>query len=260
VRTSVLPSCNLLTTQNRYGIGSFVYRARRPFDPMKLYRLIEGKFILLQDEAEDVDDEEDGEEDEVISNSDTSRPSAENSDEISEDDSAPPVDDATILANKKASPYFAGLHRSKGIFWLATRPYQMGSWSTAGAMLTLGSEMPWFCCVSEEDWGADKDTMKAIRADFEGEWGDRRQELVLIGEKLDIEGLTKLFDNCLLSRAEMRKWEKVMHNKVMVDGMKEEKLSEMWDEGYWAEWPRADPDHEHDEEHDHHHHAHPHRH
>jgi hypothetical protein len=137
----------------------------------------------------------------------------------------------------------------------------MGSWSTAGAMLTLGSEMPWFCSVSEEDWGADEDTMKAIRADFEGEWGDRRQELVLIGEKLDVDGLTKLLDSCLLSRAEMRKWEKVMHDKTMDDEEREEKLGEMWDDGYWAEWPRAQDEHDHDgDDHRHHEHSHSHRH
>ncbi|KAF1918716.1 CobW/HypB/UreG, nucleotide-binding domain-containing protein [Ampelomyces quisqualis] len=242
-----------------YGIGSFVYRARRPFDPLKLYRLIEGKFILLQDEAEDVEEEDEDEDDEEISDSDTSHPSAGDSDETDEDGEAEPLmDDATILANKKASPYFRGLHRSKGIFWLATRPYQMGSWSTAGAMLTLGSEMPWFCTVAEEDWGADDETIKAIKADFQGEWGDRRQELVLIGEKLDVDGLTKLLDGCLLSRAEMRKWEKVMHDKSLDEEAREEKLNDMWDDGYWAEWPRADDEHDHDG--DDHGHNHSHRH
>lgn len=41
-----------------------MYRARRPFDPMKLYRLIEGNFILLQDEADIDDDDEDNDDDE----------------------------------------------------------------------------------------------------------------------------------------------------------------------------------------------------
>jgi hypothetical protein len=236
-----------------------VYRARRPFDPLKLYRLIEGKFILLQDEMEDEEDGEDdeGDEDDTMSDSNASRPFPRDSDEMSgDDDAASPMDDATILANKKASPYFSGLHRSKGLFWLATRPYQMGSWSTAGAMLTLGSEMPWFSCVDEHEWNADEDTKKAITADFEGEWGDRRQELVIIGEKLDIEGLTKLLDDCLISRAEMRKWEKVMHDKSLDEDEKEEKLGEMWEDDYWAEWPRAEvQDHE---GHDHHGHSHAH--
>ena len=239
-----------------YGIGSFVYRARRPFDPLKLYRLIEGKFILLQEEPDD--DEEDEVTDDAASNADSA--SDENttsagtdSDKMTDDEEdQPPMSDKEILANKKASPYFSGLHRSKGIFWLATRPFQMGSWSTAGAMLTLGSEMPWFCCVPEEDWGADADTVAAIRKDFEGEWGDRRQELVFIGEELDVAGLTKMLDNCLLSRTEMKKWEKVMFDGKTDQEAKEEKLQEMWDDGYWAEWARADED-EHDHEGHHHH-------
>ncbi|KAH6638832.1 cobalamin synthesis protein [Boeremia exigua] len=233
-----------------YGIGSFVYRARRPFDPLKLYRLIEGMFILLQEEPEDEDDdddnEEDGESDADSASDDNTVSAGSDSDKVTDDeDDNPPMSDKEILANKKASPYFGGLHRSKGIFWLATRPFQMGSWSTAGAMLTLGSEMPWFCCVPEEDWGADADTMTAIQKDFEGEWGDRRQELVFIGEGLDVDGLTKVLDSCLLSRAEMRKWEKVMYDGKMDMEAKEERLVEIWDDGYWAEWARAEEeDHE----------------
>jgi hypothetical protein len=135
----------------------------------------------------------------------------------------------------------------------------MGSWSTAGAMLTLGSEMPWFCCISEEDWGADEDTMIAIKNDMEGEWGDRRQELVFIGEKLDVEGLTKMLDDCLLTSKDMKKWENVVQDKKMDDKEKEEVLQEMWDDGYWAEWPRAqveeEHDHNHSHDHGHHHHG-----
>ncbi|KAH9882592.1 hypothetical protein J1614_000828 [Plenodomus biglobosus] len=229
---------------------------------MKLYRLIEGNFILLQDEADVDDDDEDDDEDDddqedagSSSGSDLENRSvsADDSDKISEEDTVAPMDDAQILANKKANPYFSGLHRSKGIFWLATRPYQMGSWSTAGAMLTLGSEMPWFCCVSEDEWGADEETLKAIKNDFEGAWGDRRQEMVFIGEKLDIKGLTEKLDACLLTRSEMRKWEKVMNDKKLDGEATEEKLSEMWDDGYWAEWPRVEDDDEHEHDHGHNH-------
>lgn len=246
-----------------------MYRARRPFDPLKLYRLIEGKFILLQEEA---DDDKDGEEDEDEEESEpeaydrrsddslSSHPgsSASTSDKVSEPE-VEPMSDATVLANKKADPYFKGLHRSKGIFWLATRPYQMGSWSTAGAMMTLGSEMPWFCCVDEEQWGADEDTTKAIKRDFEGRWGDRRQELVFIGEGVDEAGLTKLLDSCLLTRTEMRKWEGVMTNGKLNNEGREEKLAELWDEDYWAEWPRGEDGEELVHDHDHKH-GHAHRH
>lgn len=201
-------------------------------------------------DALDVEDEETHNSSD--SDSRTQSPSADDSDAASSDE--PNLSDAQILANKKASALFAGLHRSKGIFWLATRPSQMGSWSTAGAMLTLGSEMPWFCCVSEEDWGADEDTVQAIRNDFEGSWGDRRQEMVFIGEKLDVEEMTRQLDKCLLSRAEMKKWEKIMRNDELDDETKEETLAEMWDDGYWAEWARGeDQVHGHDHDHDHSH-------
>ena len=248
-----------------YGIGSFVYRARRPFDPLKLYRLIEGKFILLQEEPEDEDDEEDDEDSE--DNSDTEQDVASitssnsykhtasagsDSDKLTDDEEdKPPMSDKDILANKKASPLFAGLHRSKGLFWLATRPSQMGSWSTAGAMLTLGSEMPWFCCIPESDWNADDDTTAAIRKDFEGEWGDRRQELVFIGEALDVEGLTRALDGCLLSGKEMKRWEGVMRDGKLNGDGKEERLAEVWDDGYWAEWARGGEEEGHE---GHHHH------
>lgn len=231
-----------------------MYRARRPFDPLKLYRLIEGKFILLQDEVEDEGEDEDDGQSDTASVSDSPSFSADGSDKISDDDSSsPPLDDTQILANKKACRFFSGLHRSKGIFWLATRPFQMGSWSTAGAMLTLGSEMPWFSCIPEEDWGADEDTVQAIKNDYVGEWGDRRQELVFIGEKLDIDGLTKMLDSCLLNRAEMRRWEKILHDVKIDDQRKEEKLQEIWDDGYWAEWSHPEAGGEHNHDHDHHH-------
>ena len=236
----------------RYGIGSFVYRARRPFDPLKLYRALEDKFILLQDESEDMEDD-DG--DSQSGDCDDS-PMASNA-STSNEATAPSVDSRQILANKKKCLCFRGLHRSKGVFWLATRPHQMGSWSTAGAMLTLGSEMPWFCNVEEEYWMADVETVKNIKADFEGEWGDRRQELVFIGEKLDEHKLTKLLDGCLLSRAEMRKWERAMHDSNLGDKAKEERLQELWDDSYWAEWPRVGQENE-EHGHDHHGHAHVH--
>ena len=104
---------------------------------------------------------------------------------------------------------------------------------------------------------ADEQTVQNIKADFEGAWGDRRQEIVMIGEKLDEEALTKLFDGCLLSKAEMKKWEKVMRDTKLSAEEQEEKLGELWDDGYWAEWPRAGVD---DEEHDHDHDGHGHGH
>lgn len=53
---------------------------------------------------------------------------------------------------------------------------------------------------------------KKIRADFDGRWGDRRQELVFIGEHIDLlrESLTDQLDACLLDDSEWSQWQKVM--------------------------------------------------
>lgn len=237
-----------------------MYQARRPFDPLKLYRALDGKFILLQGEPEDDEDEEVEDKDDRSdsdSASEGNSASPENSDEASDNGEHQPMDSEHVLAHKKACPLFSGLHRSKGSFWLATRPQQMGSWSTAGAMLTLGSDMPWFCTIPEEEWMADEETRKNIKADYQGEWGDRRQEIVFIGERLDVEGLKKLFDGCLLTKAEMKKWEKVMKEENLSEEAKESRLAEMWDDGYWAEWVMEDLD---EEGHEHHGHGHGHKH
>lgn len=47
--------------------------------------------------------------------------------------------------NKQSDDAFRGLMRSKGFFWLATRPTVHGEWSQAGTMLTLQGGGPWFC-------------------------------------------------------------------------------------------------------------------
>jgi hypothetical protein len=62
----------------------------------------------------------------------------------------------------------------------------------------------------EAQWPSDEATRTSILADFAEPWGDRRQEIVFIGEKLDVEGLTAEFDRCLLTDREMKKWEKTM--------------------------------------------------
>ncbi|KAL4805409.1 CobW/HypB/UreG, nucleotide-binding domain-containing protein [Aspergillus unguis] len=212
-----------------YGINNFVYTARRPFHPRKLFSLIHDKFILLQsldshDHDHDDDEEESGEEEEE---------EEEDSDEEIHDFDQP--DQAVILANKRSSP-FGPVLRSKGFFWLATRPMHFGEWSQAGGMLTVGCGGPWFTEVPDEDWPEDRDVRQSIENDFQGKWGDRRQELVFIGEGLDVEKITGLLDGCLLDDADMKKWEGVMGRKTLSKARKVEKLSEMWEDG-WEDWP-----------------------
>jgi hypothetical protein len=71
--------------------------------------------------------------------------------------------------------------------------------------------------------------VKAIEADFSGTWGDRRQELVFIGEKINQKAVTEAFDSCLLTAPEMRRWERTMGNEKYTDDQIEDKLRDMFE-------------------------------
>ncbi|KAL3454178.1 CobW/HypB/UreG, nucleotide-binding domain-containing protein [Aspergillus insuetus] len=223
-----------------YGINNFVYTARRPFHPRKLFELLHDKFILLQNlhSHDDGEEEEEEDEDEDSVEVDGEATDEEMSDTESISDFDQP-DQALILQNKRTHPAFGPVLRSKGFFWLATRPLHFGEWSQAGGMLTVGPGGPWFAEVPEEDWPEDKDVRESIERDFQGKWGDRRQELVFIGEGLDVQAITGLLNKCLLDDKDWRRWEQVMGSKKMDSGRKAEKLSGMWEDG-WEDWPEGD--------------------
>ncbi|KAL4954474.1 CobW/HypB/UreG, nucleotide-binding domain-containing protein [Aspergillus filifer] len=222
-----------------YGINNFVYTARRPFHPRRLFQLIHDKFILLQSLNSHDHDHGDEEDDEEGEDDDEGEEEEEESDEELTDFDQ--QDQSVILANKRASPAFGPILRSKGFFWLATRPMHFGEWSQAGGMLTVGCGGPWFAEVPDEGWPEDKDVRESIERDFQGKWGDRRQELVFIGEGLDVDAITKLLDECLLDDKDWKKWEKVMGDKKLDKAQKAEKMSEIWEDG-WEDWPGVDED------------------
>ncbi|CAH0022242.1 unnamed protein product [Clonostachys rhizophaga] len=155
-------------------------------------------------------------------------------------------DNEVILRNKRNHPVFGRLFRSKGEFLLATRPHRAGDWSQAGTMLTMTGGRPWFCTLPEEEYTTgDGEVDKLVQHDIEqgGEWGDRRQELVFIGERLDHKAVEALLDECLLTDEEFEEWKKVMRNGVMSDSKRQEVLEELFEDGF-PDWPEDDEDHE----------------
>jgi G3E family GTPase len=97
-----------------------------------------------------------------------------------------------------------GVIRAKGYFWLATRMPWAGSWHLAGSIGRHEAAGFWFAAVPEERWPADPEWRAGVRKLWQGEHGDRRQELVFIGIGIDEPGLRAALDACLLTNAEWR--------------------------------------------------------
>ena len=126
-----------------YGISSFVYTARRPFDPDKFYRVVHGDW-----------------------------------------------GGGTLL-------------RSKGFFWLATRPRHAGNWSQAGGIARYGLAGTFWKALPERDWPQDEETRSHIMEKWQEPFGDMRQEIVFIGQNLNKEEIVRRLDDCLLSVQQM---------------------------------------------------------
>ena len=124
-----------------YGIGSFVYRARRPFHPQRFAKFMHATW--------------------------------------------------------------PGLLRSKGYFWLATRMDHAGLWQQAGGTGTHQCAGFWWAAVDKENWPTDKSSLAEIKRLSERPFGDRRQELVFIGQKLAEKKMRATLDACLLTPREM---------------------------------------------------------
>lgn len=98
---------------------------------------------------------------------------------------------------------YGKLIRSKGYFWLASRPEFAGQWSQAGGIARYGFAGMFWKAIPKEKWPDDEDYLASIQAQWVEPFGDMRQELVFIGQGLDQEGITKALNECLLTEEEV---------------------------------------------------------
>ena len=98
---------------------------------------------------------------------------------------------------------FGEILRSKGFFWIASRPEVMASWSQAGSTAQIEPMGRWYAAIPRDDWPDDAEAVADIRARWHERWGDRQQELVFIGIDLDRAGVEQALELCLLSDEEL---------------------------------------------------------
>lgn len=105
-----------------------------------------------------------------------------------------------------------GVVRSKGYFWLASRNDLVGNWSQAGAMSRHGLAGRWWAAVPQRHWPGDEESREMIAQRWVEPFGDRQQELVIIGTGVDEAALRAGFDACLLTRDELNRDSAVWEN------------------------------------------------
>ena len=98
---------------------------------------------------------------------------------------------------------YGKLIRSKGYFWLASRPEFAGQWSQAGGIARYGFAGMFWKAIPEKNWPTDEEYLASIKNSWVEPFGDMRQELVFIGQGLDKSGMASALDDCLLSEEDV---------------------------------------------------------
>lgn len=97
------------------------------------------------------------------------------------------------------------LLRSKGYFWLATRPEYALQWSQAGGVARYSFAGMFWKAVPENQWPQDAEYLASIKEKWVEPFGDMCQELVFIGQSLDENNIRKQLDTCLLNDNDLLK-------------------------------------------------------
>lgn len=101
----------------------------------------------------------------------------------------------------------AGVLRSKGLFWLASRPGDALNFSQAGGSLRAESAGVWWASMpfsQRVQYVSFVQNQKAIEARWDKRFGDRQNELVIIGQELNQRQITKELKACLCTEAELK--------------------------------------------------------
>lgn len=99
----------------------------------------------------------------------------------------------------------ANVVRSKGLFWLASRPHHALLWSQAGGSLKAESFGIWWAAYSERERRNNPsfvENKRLIMEKWNPKYGDRMNELVIIGQDLDEKTITKELQACLVQEGD----------------------------------------------------------
>lgn len=111
------------------------------------------------------------------------------------------------LFSQEKDGLLASVIRAKGFYWLASRMELICTMQKAGTVMDLNANGFWFACTPKSKWTEDEELReeveKEVMAEWDEKWGDRKQELVFIGQNMEKEEIIKRLDECLLTDEEM---------------------------------------------------------
>ena len=102
--------------------------------------------------------------------------------------------------------WHANIIRSKGLFWMASKPNEALNWSQAGGSLRAEKAGVWWCSMPYADriqYAAFVENKEIIEAKWHKQFGDRENELVIIGQDMNKEAIIAELDNCLCTDDEI---------------------------------------------------------
>ena len=108
-----------------------------------------------------------------------------------------------------------GVLRSKGFFWVAADHRVAYEWAQAGGVSDVKPSGMWWAAVPREHWGHPEDQRPDQKVSWHPRFGDRTQELVFIGQRMDETSITEGLRACLLEEGlaarDSRSWSD-LHN------------------------------------------------
>ncbi|KAF1772747.1 P-loop containing nucleoside triphosphate hydrolase [Phytophthora cactorum] len=158
------------------------------------------------DDGHDHDHEEEAQEEEE------EEETADEDQEMETEEDGEPLGEQEIAKRLegKQNGLFKNLLRSKGVFWLGTRPHNYATWSQAGLYCTLANGGMWIAAIPEEERTRTMKELPNYKELMAREYGDRGQELVFIGrfshEDDEIAKIRAALDSCLLTDEEMKQY------------------------------------------------------
>ena len=178
-----------------YGISSFTFSSRRPFNVLRFEELT----AVMETRANLHSSKEP-----TLATA-NSRKGNENATSLSR---VLGVECSVTEEGRKAALQVV---RAKGLVWLSNRRshWQQGMASLAGRDFTIAFGSPWAAAI---DSAGQPKQQRGV--DGKPLWGDRRTELVVIGQDMDHVAIEKALEKCLVTEEEMAAYTEAFRNDL----------------------------------------------